>query len=83
MLDSDPTLRSERQLQRFLRKLEASGFLTTTVTRIFIHLVHHPIVSFRPIVSSVSSIGTFNYRLVKFLCNLVSPVICSDHSIQD
>lgn len=40
MLDSDPTLRSERQLQRFLRKLEPPGFLTTTVTRIFIHLVH-------------------------------------------
>ena len=31
----------------------------------------------------VSSIGTFNYDLVCFLCNLLSPVVPDDYSCKD
>ena len=34
----------------------------------------------RPI---ISSIGTFNYNLVRFLCNLLSPLVPSDYSCKD
>ena len=34
----------------------------------------------RPI---VSSIGTFNYNLVSFLCDLLSPLVPSDYSCKD
>ena len=35
---------------------------------------------FRPI---VSSLGTFNYNLVRFRCNLVSPLVPNDYSCKD
>ena len=35
---------------------------------------------FRPI---VSSIGTFNYNLARFLCDLLSPLVYNDYSCQD
>ena len=31
----------------------------------------------------ISSIGTFNYNLVRFLCNLLSPLVPSDYSCKD
>ena len=31
----------------------------------------------------VSSIGTFNYHLARFLCDLLSPVVPDDHSCKD
>ena len=34
----------------------------------------------RPI---VSSIGTFNYNLARFLCDLLSPLVPNDHSCKD
>ena len=34
----------------------------------------------RPI---VSSIGTFNYNLVRFLCDLLSPLVPNDYSCKD
>ena len=34
----------------------------------------------RPI---VSSIGTFNYNLARFLCNLLSPLVPNDYSSKD
>ena len=34
----------------------------------------------RPI---VSSIGTFNYNLVRFLCDLLSPLVRNDYSCKD
>ena len=36
--------------------------------------------NFRPI---VSSIGTFNYNLVRFLCDLLSPLVPNDYSCKD
>ena len=35
---------------------------------------------FRPI---VSSIGTFNYNLARFLCHLLSPLVSNDYSCND
>ena len=35
---------------------------------------------FRPI---VSSIGTFNYNLARFLCDLLSPLVPNDYSCKD
>ena len=35
---------------------------------------------FRPIVPSV---GTFNYNLARFLCDLVSPLVPNDYSCKD
>ena len=34
----------------------------------------------RPI---VSSIGTFNYNLIRFLCDLLSPLVHNDYSCKD
>ena len=34
----------------------------------------------RPI---VSSIGTFNYNIVRFLCDLLSPLVPNDYSCKD
>ena len=39
-----------------------------------------PLPPFRPI---VSSIGTYNYQLVKYLCNLLTPAISYDHCTRD
>ena len=39
-----------------------------------------PLPPFRPI---VSSIGTYNYQLAKYLCNLLTPVISYDHCTTD
>ena len=36
--------------------------------------------NFRPI---DSSIGTFNYNLVRFLCDLLSPLVPNDYSCKD
>ena len=54
--------------------------------RIYVTLKMHKISSsdslpkLRPI---ISSIGTFNYNLVRFLCNLLSPLVPSDYSCKD
>ena len=39
-----------------------------------------PLPPFRPI---VSSIGTYNYQLAKYLCNLLTPAISYDHCTKD
>ena len=39
-----------------------------------------PLPLFRPI---VSSIGTYNYQLVKYLCNLLTPAISYDNCTKD
>ena len=39
-----------------------------------------PIPPFRPI---VPLIGTYNYQLAKYLCNLLTPVISYDHCTKD
>ena len=39
--------------------------------------------SFAKLCSLVSSIGTFNYNLAHFLCDLLSPLIPNDYSCKD
>ena len=91
------TLKREGQLQRFLRKLKKDGFLNeddykrvypsgSQTARIYgLPKLHKSYGSnssppFRPI---VSSIGTFNYNLSKYLCTLLTPFVSTDFSPQD
>ena len=39
--------------------------------------------SFPKLLPTVSSIGTFNYNLARFLCDLHSPLVPIDYSCQD
>ena len=39
--------------------------------------------SFPELRSIVSSIGTFNYNLARFLCDLLSPLVSNDYSCKD
>ena len=88
-IKEDPTLLREGRLQRLLRKLKKDGHLDSDVyeniypkgsqpARIYglpkMHKDRGPNSAppFRPI---VSSIGTYNYNLAKYLCNLLSPHI--------
>ena len=88
-LKEDPTLLRESQLQQFLRKLISNGHLDPKVyskiysscsppARIYgLPKMQKPrgpntLPPFRPI---VSSIGTYNYELAKYLCSLLQPYI--------
>ena len=88
-LSSDPTLRREGNLQRFLSTLKNKYFFTkeqcdniyafdSQPARIHSIPKKHTlkssadILTFRPI---VSSIGTYNYNLTKFLTDMLGPVI--------
>ena len=92
LLTEDPTSLREGQLQRFLGKLKNEGFFNDDVyksvyptdsrpTRIHdlpkLHKIFHSVPAFRPI---LSSIGTCNYQLAKFLGKLLDDVIPNDHS---
>ena len=96
-LNEDPTQKREESLQRFLRKLKKNGFFNdaeyskiypkgTNPARIYgLPKMHKfketdSFPKFRPI---VSSIGTFNYNLSKFLCNLLHPLTPTKHSSKD
>ena len=96
-LSADPTLLREGQLQRFLRKLKNKQFFTKEVyDKIYPSLskpasiyglpkihklnVQRNNLSLRPI---VSSIGTYNYHLSKFLTDLLDPIIPTSHCIRD
>ena len=97
-LSSDPTLHREAKLQRFLRKLKKQGFFENNDSyfnvypkgshpaRIYglpkLHKVRNPgsPPPFRPI---VSSIGTYNYNLAKFLCGLLNDIIPNEHTAID
>ena len=98
-LACDVTLKREGQLQRFLRKLKQKGFLNDTdydkmypsvsqPGRIyglpkmhkFLPDSHGLSLKFRPI---VSSIGTYNYSLAKYLCNMLTPYLPSHFCTQD
>ena len=99
-LQSDPTLRREGQLQRYLRKLKKNGvFDSGTYRNIYptgsqparlyglpkLHKVKDPrstIPPFRPI-AFVSSIGTYNYNLAKYLCSLLKPHTSSEFYATD
>ena len=39
--------------------------------------------SFHKLRTIISSIGTFNYNLARFLCNLLSPLVPNDYSCKD
>ena len=96
-IKEDPTLLREGRLQRLLRKLKKDGHLDSDVyeniypkgsqpARIYglpkMHKDRGPNSAspFRPI---VSSIGTYNYNLAKYLCNLLSPHIPTEHCATD
>ena len=93
-LNKNPTLKREASLQRFLRKLKQKNFFNeieydklhpsgSAPARIYGTPKMHKFSSsdsfpkLRPI---VSSIGTFNYKLARFLCDLLSPLIPNDYS---
>ena len=88
-IKEDPTLLREDRLQRLLRKYKKDGHLDNVVykniypkssqpARIYgLPKMHkdrgtNSTPPFRPV---VSSIGTYNYNLAKYLCNLLSPHI--------
>ena len=96
-LSSDPTLRREGNLQRFLSTLKNKYFFTkeqcdhiyafdSQPARIHSIPKKHTlkssadILTFRPI---VSSIGTYNYILTKFLTDMLGPVIPTEYYAKD
>ena len=96
-LSEDPTLKREASLQWFLRKLKQKNFFNeieydklypsgSAPARIYGTPKMHKFSSsdsfpkLRPI---VSSIGTFNYNLARFLCDLFSPLVLNDYSCKD
>ena len=96
-LNEDPTLKREASLQRFLRKLKQKNFFNeieydklypsgSAPARIYGTPKMHKFSSsdsfpkLRPI---VLSIGTFNYNLACFLCDLLSPLVPNDYSCKD
>ena len=96
-ITEDPTLSREGRLQRYLRKLLKNGHLDRCVydkiypsgsqpARIYglpkMHKAREPNSTppFRPI---VSSIGTYNYELAKYLCILLEPRIPSEYCALD
>ena len=96
-LSSDPTLRRERNLQRFLSTLKNKYFFTkeqcdiiyvreSQPARIYGNPKKHTlksaadILTFRPI---VSSIGTYNYNLAKFLTDMLDPVVPTEYCAKE
>ena len=96
-LNEDPTLKREASLQRFLRKLKQKNFFKeieydklypsgSAPARVYCTPKMHKFSSsdsfpkLRPI---VSSIGTFNYNLARFLCDLLSPLLPNDYYCKD
>ena len=92
-LSSDPTLRKEGKLQRIVRTLKNKDFFTkeqydniypcgSQPARVYgtpkTHKLKSPTYTlmFRPI---VSSIGTYNYNLKKFLTDMLDPVIPTEY----
>ena len=88
---------NEDPIQRYLRKYEQKNFFNENVydklypsgsapARIYDTPKMHKFSSsdsfpkLRPI---VSSIGTFNYNLARFLCDLLSPLVPNDYSYKD
>ena len=96
-LNENPTLKCKASLQRFLRELKQKIFFNeieydklypsgSAPARIYSTPKMHKFSSndsfpkLRPI---VSSIGTFNYNLARFLCDLLSPLVPNDYSCKD
>ena len=96
-LPSDPTIGREGKLQRFLPALNKKSFFSkeqyeniypsgSQPTRLYGNPKTCKLKSesdklaFRPI---VSSIGTYNYKLAKFLTSILDPVTPKDHCTKD
>ena len=91
-LNEVPTLQREASLQHFLSKLKQENFFNeiefdklhpsgTTTARIYgTHkmLKFYSSDSFPKLRLIVSSIGTFNYNLARFLCDLLLPLVPND-----
>ena len=97
-LNEDPTLKREASLQRFLRKLKQKNFFNETEYDKLYPFVSAPariygtpkmhkfssIDSFPQLRPIVSSIGTFNYNLARFLCDFFHlPLVPNDYSCKD
>ena len=96
-LKDDVTLQREGKLQRFLRTLKKKGFFEDSIydgiypkgsnpARIYgLPKLHKsfPAGTYPPFRPIVSSIGTYNYKLSKFLCTLLNPLISNEHSTKD
>ena len=96
-IKEDPTLSREGRLQRLLRKLKKDGHLDKAVyeniypkgsqpARIYgLPKLHEDFGanSTPPFRTIVSSIGTYNYNLAKYLCDLLSPHIPTEHCATD
>ena len=96
-LNEDPTLKREASLQQFLRKLKQINFFNeieydklypsgSAPARIYGTPKMHKFSSsdsFPKLLPIVSSIGTFNYNLARFLCDLLSPLVPNDYSCKD
>ena len=96
-LNEDPTFKSEASLPHFLCKLKQKNFFNETeydklfpfdsaLARIYGTRKMYKFTSrdsfpkLRPI---VSTIGTFNYNLARFFCNLLSPLVPNNNSCKD
>ena len=96
-LSEDPTKLREGQLQRYSRELKKKQFLDdATYERIYrygsqpsrlygtpkVHKIksNSEVPSFSPI---VPSIGSLNYNLSRFLCDMLTPFILTDYCTQD
>ena len=93
-LNEDPNLKREASLKCFLRKLKQKNFFNEIkydklypsgsapagiygTPKIHKFSCSDSFPKLRPI---VSSIGTFNYNLARFLCRLLSPLVPNDYS---
>ena len=91
-LNEDPILKREASLQRFSRKLKQKNFFKKNEydelypsgsgpARIYSTPNMHKFSSsdsFPKLCPIVSSVGTFNYHLARFLCDLLSPLVAND-----
>ena len=96
-LNEDPTLKHETSLQSFLHKLKQKNFFNeneydklypsgSALACIYGTPQMHkfsPSDSFPKLRPIVSSVGTFNYNLARFLCDLLSPLVSNDYSCKD
>ena len=84
-LNEDPTLKREASLKTFLMKLNMINCILLVLLLLLSMIYGTPkmhkfsssdsFLKLRPI---VSPIGTFNYNLTRFLCNLLSPLVPND-----
>ena len=96
-LNEDPTLKREASQQRFLRKLKQknfsnenecdklypSGYIPARINGTPKMNKFSSSDSFFQLCPIASSIGTFNYNLARFLCDLLSPLVPNYYSCKD